>query len=177
MTTQRDTIVVVGGYGSVGSAAAEALARTFPARVVVAGRDPARALGSRRRSSRGSTSHPTLVDNNLYTNLMAQANLRAPPVRSRRRTSRPHRLRGTRAARRGARVEVERQRTSSVADGGRARPSTRSSLRKMWSLSRIVPPCAVERRRPREPVRRCETSGDAILERRLTSQAICSYAM
>jgi hypothetical protein len=43
MTAATGKIVVVGGYGAVGRAAASSLAGRFPGRVVVAGRDPERA--------------------------------------------------------------------------------------------------------------------------------------
>ncbi|MFY1651695.1 saccharopine dehydrogenase NADP-binding domain-containing protein [Solwaraspora sp. WMMB762] len=43
MTAGSGAVVVVGGYGAVGHATADMLAEWFPGRVVVAGRDPARA--------------------------------------------------------------------------------------------------------------------------------------
>lgn len=43
MTAGSGAVVVVGGYGAVGRATADMLAGWFPGRVVVAGRDPARA--------------------------------------------------------------------------------------------------------------------------------------
>ncbi|WP_158632228.1 saccharopine dehydrogenase NADP-binding domain-containing protein [Micromonospora sp. Llam0] len=55
MTAGSGAVVVVGGYGAVGHATAEMLAEWFPGRVLVAGRDPARAARAADAIGRGTT--------------------------------------------------------------------------------------------------------------------------
>ncbi|MFY1698527.1 saccharopine dehydrogenase NADP-binding domain-containing protein [Solwaraspora sp. WMMA2101] len=55
MTSQAGKVVVVGGYGAVGHATASMLAGWFPGRVVVAGRDPARAARAAEAIGGGTT--------------------------------------------------------------------------------------------------------------------------
>lgn len=62
MTATTGKLVVIGGYGAVGHAAASSLAGRFPGRVVVAGRDPERAARAANAIGGGTTARQANVE-------------------------------------------------------------------------------------------------------------------